>query len=170
MPSRASQRSGPCSSAGGRTKSTGKKGKNKQPVPDDDLVERVPTDNIGTLHISAWRRLREENPYRFLERTYNSGEREFWTNTQVNMWGDFYNCPELMKNGVIVQPKAINKEELTMYEASKHRFVVDTLKKMGLFDLVCFKPSNTKGVGVYCLILVRQFIAQSSFMMTMLAL
>jgi hypothetical protein len=62
-----------------------------------------------------------------------------------------------MKNGVIVQPKAINKEELTMLQVTKYRFVVDTLQKMGLLDLVCLKPGNTKGVGLYCSILVRQF-------------
>ena len=157
MPSKAAQSSGPGSSAGGRTKSVGKKRKGKGAVPDDDLVEKVPTYNIGTIHIADWRRLREKNPYRFEERTYNAGDREFWTNTQLNIWDDFYNCPELMRNGVIVQPKAINKEELTMYQATKYRFVVDTLQKMGLFDLVCLKPGSTKGVGVYCPILVRQF-------------
>ncbi|KAK1649180.1 hypothetical protein QYE76_066985 [Lolium multiflorum] len=51
-----------------------------------------------------------------------------------------------MKNGVIVQPKAINKEELTMLQVTKYRFVVDTLQKMGLLDLVCLKPGNTKGI------------------------
>jgi hypothetical protein len=90
-------------------------------------VEKVPTFNVGIVHISAWRRLREENPYHFEERTYNSGDREFWTNTQLNIWDDFYNCPELMRNGVIVQPKAINKEELTMFQATKYHFVVDTV-------------------------------------------
>jgi hypothetical protein len=62
-----------------------------------------------------------------------------------------------MRNGVIVQPMAINKEELIMYQATKYRFVVDTLQKMGLFDLVCLKPGSTKGVGVYCPIIVHQF-------------
>ncbi|KAM0839664.1 hypothetical protein ACQ4PT_060170 [Festuca glaucescens] len=120
-------------------------------------VKQVALQEGGPIHLADWRRLREKNPYRFEERTYLGEDREFWTNTQLSIWDDFYNCPQQMRNGVIVQPKAINKEELTMYQATKYRFVVDTLKKMGLFDLVCLKPGNTKGVGVYCPILVRQF-------------
>jgi hypothetical protein len=53
--------------------------------------------------------------------------------------------------------KAINREVLTMHQATKYRFVVDTLQKMGLFDLVCLKPGDAKGVGYYCPSLVRQF-------------
>ncbi|KAK1648620.1 hypothetical protein QYE76_066425 [Lolium multiflorum] len=53
--------------------------------------------------------------------------------------------------------KAINKEVLTMHQATKYRFVVDTLQQMGLFDLVCLQPGGTKGVGLYCPILVRPF-------------
>ncbi|KAK1619550.1 hypothetical protein QYE76_025067 [Lolium multiflorum] len=157
MTSKVAPSNGPISSTGGRTKSTEKKRKGKDTVPDSNLVEKVPTYNVGTVHIADWRRLREKNPYRFEERTYNIGDREFWTNTQMNIWDDFYKCPDLMRNGVIVQPKAINKEELTMLQATQYRFVVDTLQKMGLFDLVCLKPGSTKGVGVYCPILVRQF-------------
>ncbi|KAK1652778.1 hypothetical protein QYE76_070583 [Lolium multiflorum] len=62
-----------------------------------------------------------------------------------------------IKNGAIVMPKAINKEVLTMHQATKYRFVVDTLQRMGLFDLMCLKPGDGKGVGYYCPILVRQF-------------
>ncbi|KAK1662704.1 hypothetical protein QYE76_050863 [Lolium multiflorum] len=142
MTSKAAPSSGPASSTGGRTKSTWKKRKGKDTVPDSDLVEKVPTYNVGMVHIVDWRRLGEKNPYRFEERTYNIGDREFWTNTQMNIWDDFYNCPELMRNGVIVQPKAINKEELAMLQATQYRFMVDTLQKMGLFDLVCLKPGR----------------------------
>jgi hypothetical protein len=58
-----------------------------------------------------------------------------------------------MKNGTIVMPKAINKETLTMHQATKYRFVVDTLQRMGLFDLMCLAPDD----DCYCPILVRQF-------------
>jgi hypothetical protein len=57
-----------------------------------------------------------------------------------------------MKNGTIVMPKAI-KDVLTMHEATKYRFVVETLKRMGLFDLMCLTPTD----GCYYPILVRQF-------------
>ncbi|KAK1628572.1 hypothetical protein QYE76_002887 [Lolium multiflorum] len=73
------------------------------------------------------------------------------------IWDDFYNSRECMKNGVIVMPKAINKEVLSMHEATKYRFVVDTLKGMGLYDLVCLKRGDEKGAGLYCPILVHQF-------------
>ncbi|KAK1611079.1 hypothetical protein QYE76_034752 [Lolium multiflorum] len=65
------------------------------------------------------------------------------------MWDDFYNSQECMKNVVIVMPKAINKEVLTMHQATKYRFVVDTLQRMGLFDLVCLKPGDGKGQEKY---------------------
>ena len=44
-----------------------------------------------------------------------------------------------------------------MHQATKYRFVVDTLKNMGLYDLVCLKPGDDQGVGYYCPHLVRQF-------------
>ncbi|KAK1677131.1 hypothetical protein QYE76_037979 [Lolium multiflorum] len=109
------------------------------------------------LEISGWRRLRDENPYRFEERTYTGDDKEFWTETQAAIWDEFYNCAALMKNGIIVMPKAINKEELTMFQTTKYRFVVDTLQKMGLLNLVCLKPTHFKSLGEYCPILVRHF-------------
>ncbi|KAK1648410.1 hypothetical protein QYE76_066215 [Lolium multiflorum] len=148
---------GPGSLAGGRSKTFAKRKKDKHVAQDDDLIERVPTYNVGTLHIGAWRRLREANTYCFEERTYTHGDKFFWTNTQQHIWDDYYNSRECMKNGTIVMPKAINKEALTMHQATKYRFVVDTLKNMGLYDLVCLKPGDEKGAGYYCPILVRQF-------------
>ncbi|KAK1667607.1 hypothetical protein QYE76_055766 [Lolium multiflorum] len=148
---------GPGGSARGRGKSFAKRKKDKHATQDDDLIERVPTFNVGTAHIANWRRAREANPYRFKEQTYTGGDRLFWTNTQVSLWDDFYNSRECMKNGIIVMTKAINKEALTMHQATKYRFVVDTLKDMGLYDLVCLKPGDEQGVGYYCPILVRQF-------------
>jgi hypothetical protein len=158
MPSRAPQGTGPSGSAGGRGKSVAKRKKDKHAAQDDDdLIERVPNFNVGTTHIANWRRVREANPYRFEERTCTDGDRSFWTNTQASLWDDFYNSRECMKNGTIVMPKAINKEALTMHQATKYRFVVDTLKNMGLYDLVCLKPGDEQGIGYYCPILVRQF-------------
>ena len=62
-----------------------------------------------------------------------------------------------MKNGAIVMPNTINTEELALHEATKYRFVVDTLKNMGLYDLVCLKPDDEQREGHYCPLLVRQF-------------
>jgi hypothetical protein len=45
-----------------------KKRKDKDSVL-DDLVEKPPKFNTGTVQIAGWRRLREENPYCFEERT-----------------------------------------------------------------------------------------------------
>ena len=158
MPSRAPQGTGPSGSAGGRGKSVAKRKKDKHAAQDDDdLIERVPNFNVGTTHIANWRRVREANPYRFEERTCTDGDRSFWTNTQATLWDDFYNSRECMKNGTIVMPKAINKETLTLHQATKYRFVIDTLKNMGLYDLVCLKPGDEQGIGYYCPILVRQF-------------
>ncbi|KAK1605591.1 hypothetical protein QYE76_029264 [Lolium multiflorum] len=153
VPSKAAQGSVPGSSTAGRSKSVANRKKDKQEAQDDDLIERLPTFNVGTIHVGAWRRLREENPYRFEEPTYTHGDKFFWTKTQHLLWDDYYNTPECMKNGFIVMPKAINKEVLTMHQATKYRFVVDTLQRMGLFDLMCLTPDD----GCYCPILVRQF-------------
>jgi hypothetical protein len=68
------------------------------------------------------------------------------------MWDDFYDSREHMKKGTIVMPKAI-KDVIGMYEATKFRFVVATLRRMGLYDLMCLTPTD----GCYCPILVRQF-------------
>ncbi|KAM0832404.1 hypothetical protein ACQ4PT_064926 [Festuca glaucescens] len=109
MPGRAAQGSGPGSSTAGRTKTVAKRKKDKQAAQEDDLIERVPTYNVGTVHLADWRRLREANPYRFEERTYLGDDREFWTNTQKmrlfdlvclkpgDAEGDGYYCPSLVR-------------------------------------------------------------------------
>ena len=140
-----------------RKKSSGTKRRGKSTAADDDSVEQVPDYNTASAHIAQWRRLRESNPYRFKERTYTRGDKEFWTQTQASLWDDFYNSPDFMRNGTFVQPKAINKEELLLYRATDYRFVVDTLQKMGLLDLVCLKPGEADHAGEYCPALIRQF-------------
>jgi hypothetical protein len=40
-------------------------------------VVKTPNFNIGTIQISRWRRLTDENPYRFEERTYTVKTRNF---------------------------------------------------------------------------------------------
>ncbi|KAK1617109.1 hypothetical protein QYE76_022626 [Lolium multiflorum] len=157
VPSKAPQTTGPGSSAGGRSKTVATKRKDKQAAQDDDLVERVPQLNVGTSHLGDWKSVREENPYRFVQRTYTGGDRFFWTKTQASLWDDFYNTRECMRNSAIVMPKAINEQELALHEATKYRFVVDTLKNMGLYDLVCLKPDDEQREGNYYPLLVRQF-------------
>ncbi|KAK1651156.1 hypothetical protein QYE76_068961 [Lolium multiflorum] len=157
VPSKVPQYTGPGSSARGRSKTIAKRKKDKHVAEEDDLIERVPQFNVGNAHLDDWRSIREENPYRFEERTYTGGDKFFWTNTQVHIWEDFYNSREYMKNGTIVLPKAINKEEIALHEGTKYRFVVDTLKSMGLYDLVCLKPGDETEEGRFCPILVRQF-------------
>jgi hypothetical protein len=116
VPSRAPPPTGPGISTG-RTKSVAKRKKEKLAEPDDDLIERVPNYNVDTVHVGAWRRLREANPYRFEQPTYPRGDRFFWTITQQHLWDDYYNSPECMKNGLIVMPKAINTDVLMMHQA-----------------------------------------------------
>ncbi|KAK1609655.1 hypothetical protein QYE76_033328 [Lolium multiflorum] len=102
--------------------------------------------------------LRTVNPYRYEQRTYTGGDRFFWTKTQAALWVGYYdNTHECMKNGAVVKPKAINPEELALHEATKYRFVVQTLKGMGLYDLVCLKPDDDQEDPTYCPLLVRQF-------------
>ncbi|KAK1628491.1 hypothetical protein QYE76_002806, partial [Lolium multiflorum] len=112
VPSKAPQTTVQGSSTGGRTKSFAKRKKNKQAAPDDDLIERVPDYNVDTVNVSASRRLRDENPYRFPEPTYLQGDKFFWTITQQHLWEDYYNSQECMKNGTFVMPKAINTDTL----------------------------------------------------------
>ncbi|KAK1679688.1 hypothetical protein QYE76_040536 [Lolium multiflorum] len=138
------------SSTGGRIKKSANKRKDKEAAQDGDEV--LPDFHVGSVHIGAWRRLRESNPYRFAEPTYTGGDQFFWTNTQQVMWEEFYDSREYMKKGTIVMPKAI-KDVIGMYEATKFRFVVATLRRMGLYDLMCLTPTD----GCYCPTLVRQF-------------
>ncbi|KAK1620663.1 hypothetical protein QYE76_026180 [Lolium multiflorum] len=93
------------SSARGRTKTSANKRKDKHAAQDTDEV--LPEFNVGDVHIGAWRRLRESNPYRFEAPTYTGGDQLFWTDTQKVMWDEYYDSREHMKKGTIVMPKAI---------------------------------------------------------------
>jgi hypothetical protein len=130
------------------------RGKIKKQAHEEDLTENeiVPHFNVGIVTVTAWRRIRDKNPYRFPEPTYLGGDKFFWTVTQQHLWEDYYDSQECMKNGTFVMPKGI-KDVLTLHEATKYRFVVETLKRMVLFELMCLTPTD----GCYCPILVRQF-------------
>ncbi|KAK1646858.1 hypothetical protein QYE76_064663 [Lolium multiflorum] len=143
------------SSAGGRTKSVSGKRKDKHAAQEDDEI--VPTFNVGNVNRLEWQELRTVNPYRFEQRTYTQGDKFFWTKTQAVLWDGYYDSHEFMKNGDIVSPKAINPVELGLHEATKYRFVVETLKGMGLYDLVCLKPDDQQEDPTFCPLLVRQF-------------
>ncbi|KAK1680193.1 hypothetical protein QYE76_041041 [Lolium multiflorum] len=143
------------SSAGGRTKSVVGKRKDKHAAQEDDEI--VPTFNVGIVNRLEWQHLRTVNPYRFEQRTYTQGDKFFWTKTQAVLWDGYYDSHEFMKNGDIVSPKAINTVELGLHEATKYRFVVGTLKGMGLYDLMCLKPDDQQEDPTFCPLLVRQF-------------
>ncbi|KAK1696033.1 hypothetical protein QYE76_012730 [Lolium multiflorum] len=144
------------SSARGGHKSTGNKRKDKQAAQEYDEI--VPDFNVADANRLDWQDLRTVNPYRYEQRTYTGGDRFFWTKTQAALWVGYYdNTHECMKNGAVVKPKAINPEELALHEATKYRFVIQTLKGMGLYDLVCLKPDDDQEDPTYCPLLVRQF-------------
>ncbi|KAK1641640.1 hypothetical protein QYE76_059445 [Lolium multiflorum] len=154
-PSKAPQPTDTGSSARVRNKSIANRRKDKHAAQEDDEI--VPDFNIADANRLEWQDLRTVNPYRYEQRTYTGGDMFFWTKTQAALWDGFYNTQECMKNGVVVKPKAINPEELALHEATKYRFVVETLKGMGLYDLVCLKPDDEQEDPTYCPLLVRQF-------------
>ncbi|KAK1616788.1 hypothetical protein QYE76_022305, partial [Lolium multiflorum] len=155
-PTKAPQPTDTGSSARGRTKSAANKRKDKQAAQEDDEI--VPDFNVADANRLDWQDLRTVNPYRYEQRTYTGGDKFFWTKTQAALWDGYYdNTHECMKNGAVVKPKAINPEELALHEATKYRFVVQTLKGMGLYDLVCLKPDDDQEDPTYCPLLVRQF-------------
>ncbi|KAK1686843.1 hypothetical protein QYE76_047691 [Lolium multiflorum] len=154
-PPQAQQGTDTGSSARGRTKSVATKHKDKNVVQEDDEV--VPTINVGAANRLEWQEWRTLNPYRFEKPTYTRSDKAFWTNTQAALWEGFYDSHEFMKHGNIVSPKAINPEELALHEATKYRFVVQTLRSLGLYDLVCLKPDDTQDDPTFCPLLVRQF-------------
>ncbi|KAK1684010.1 hypothetical protein QYE76_044858 [Lolium multiflorum] len=143
------------SSVGGRTKSVATKHKDKHVAHEDD--EEVPTINVGAANRLEWQEWRTVNPYRFEKPTYTRSDKAFWTNTQAALWEGFHDSHEHMKHGTIVSPKAINPDELALHEATKYRFEVQTLKNLGLYDLVCLKPDDTQDDPTFCPLLVRQF-------------
>ena len=57
--------------------------------------------------------------------------------TLKQTYGKISTTLESMKNGTIVMPKTINREELALHKATKYRFVVDTLRSLGLYDRSC---------------------------------
>ncbi|KAK1618838.1 hypothetical protein QYE76_024355 [Lolium multiflorum] len=154
-PPQAQQDTDTGSSARGRTKSVATKRKDKNVVQEDDEV--VPTINVGAANRLEWQEWRTLNPYRFEKPTYTRSDKAFWTNTQAALWEGYYDSHEFMKHGNIVSPKAINPEELALHEATKYRFVVQTLRSLGLYDLVCLKPDDTQDDPIFCPLLVRQF-------------
>ena len=117
----------------------------------------MPTINVGAANRLEWQEWRTVNPYRFEKPTYTRADKAFWTNTQAALWEGFYDSHEYMKHGNIVSPKAINPDELALHEATKYRFVVQTLRNLGLYDLVCLKPDDTQDDPTFCPLLVRQF-------------
>ncbi|KAK1598821.1 hypothetical protein QYE76_017052, partial [Lolium multiflorum] len=143
------------SSARGRTKSVANKKKDKHVAQEDDEI--VPTINVGNANRLEWQEWRTVNPYRFEKPTYTGGDKSFWTKTQAALWEGYYDSHEFMKHGNVVSPKAINPDELALHDATKYRFVVQTLKRMGLYDLVCLKPDDTQDDPTFCPMLVRQF-------------
>ncbi|KAK1610884.1 hypothetical protein QYE76_034557 [Lolium multiflorum] len=155
VPPQAQQGTDGGSSVGGRTKSVATKHKDKHVAHEDDEV--VPTINVGAANRLEWQEWRTVNPYRFEKPTYTRSDKAFWTNTQAALWEGFYDSHEYMKHGNIVSPKAINPDELVLHEATKYRFVVQTLKNLGLYDLVCLKPDDTQDDPTFCPLLVRQF-------------
>ncbi|KAK1686212.1 hypothetical protein QYE76_047060 [Lolium multiflorum] len=138
-----------------RTKSVGGKKKDKHAAQEDDEV--VPDFNLADAHRGEWREVRLVNPYRHERRTYLGGDKFFWTKTQATLWEGFYDDHDSMKNGTVVMPKVINPQELALHEATKYRFVVETLKGLGLYDLVILKPDEAQEDYTYCPLLVRQF-------------
>ncbi|KAK1607550.1 hypothetical protein QYE76_031223 [Lolium multiflorum] len=155
-PTKAPQPTDTGNSARGRTKSAANKRKDKQAAQEDDEI--VPDFNVADANHLDWQDLRTVNPYRYEQRTYTGRDKFFWTKTQAALWDGYYgNTHECMKNGAVVKPKAINPEELALHEATKYRLVVETLKGMGLYDLVCLKPDDEQEDPTYCPLLVRQF-------------
>ncbi|KAK1618366.1 hypothetical protein QYE76_023883 [Lolium multiflorum] len=155
VPPQAQQGTDGGSSVGGRTKSVATKHKDKHVAHEDDEV--VPTINVGAANRLEWQEWRTVNPYRFEKPTYTRSDKAFWTYTQAVLWEGYYDSHEYMKHGNIVSPKAINPDELALHEATKYRFVVQTLKNLGLYDLVCLKPDDTQDDPTFCPLLVRQF-------------
>ncbi|KAK1614490.1 hypothetical protein QYE76_020007, partial [Lolium multiflorum] len=95
---------------------------------EDGLVTFLPAVLVVAYLLKLIKEMRMVNPYRFEQRTYTRGDKFFWTKTQAALWDGFYDSHEFMKNGDIVMPKAINPDELALHEATKYRFVVETLK------------------------------------------
>ncbi|KAK1603795.1 hypothetical protein QYE76_027468 [Lolium multiflorum] len=126
-------------------------------LPREEGLPILPAVLVVASLLKLIRELRTVNPYRFEQRTYTHGDKFFWTKTQAALWDGYYDAHEFMKNGDIVLPKAINPEELALHEATKYRFVVETLKGMGLYDLVCLKPDDLQEEPTFCPLLVRQF-------------
>ncbi|KAK1692247.1 hypothetical protein QYE76_008944 [Lolium multiflorum] len=99
-------------------------------LPREEGLLILPAVLVVAYPLKLIREMRTVNPYRYEQRTYTGGDKFFWTKTQAALWDGFYNTRECMKNGAVVMPKAINPEELALHEATKYRFVVETLKVM----------------------------------------
>jgi hypothetical protein len=113
-----------------------KRGKGIHLGPVDVEKEKEITKNLGSAHISTWRRIRKESPYRFHVRQYTSSDKTFWTESQRAMWDDYYEAQEHMKTGFYVIPKALDTEHFQQYVTGDFRFIHEALLKLDIFDLV----------------------------------
>jgi hypothetical protein len=59
-------------------------------------------ENAAEIPVGLWRPIRQENPYRFEEKTYTGRDKLFWTKNQAHMWNDFYDDAYHMKIGFYV--------------------------------------------------------------------
>jgi hypothetical protein len=64
---------------------------NKKRLVKPDDPEQISEGKLGDIHAEKWREFRLRDPYRFKKRTYNGGDKMFWTEGQKQMWDDHYN-------------------------------------------------------------------------------
>jgi hypothetical protein len=99
----------------------------------------VLTENAAEIHVGQWRTIRQDNPYRFAERTYTGRDKLFCTKNQAQMWIDFYHDSDHMKKGFYVVPKYLNLDHFSLHTTTDFRFIDDALKRLNILDVVCIE-------------------------------
>jgi hypothetical protein len=137
-------------------------GKNEgKHTPPPQEEEDVLTENAAEIHVGQWRTIRQDNPYRFAERTYTGRDKLFCTKNQAQMWIDFYHDSDHMKKGFYVVPKYLNLDHFSLHTTTDFRFIDDALKRLNILDVVCIEkdllllPDVIRPVPCHCVLSLR---------------
>jgi hypothetical protein len=96
-------------------------------------------ENAAEIPVGLWRPIRQENPYRFEEKTYTGRDKLFWTKNQSHKWNNFYDDSDHMKKGFYVVPKHLNMAHFNLHINTDFRFIDEALKQLNVLDLVCIE-------------------------------
>jgi hypothetical protein len=110
----------------------------KRPTKPDD-PEQISEGNLGDISAELWMEFCLRDPYRFKKRTYNGGDKMFWTEGQKQMWDDHYSEKTHFKRGWVVHQHALHMTHFNNHIQDDFHFIDDPLRKLGVLEIAALK-------------------------------